>query len=202
MMISRRSVLIRCGRGRRRLSRRRRCSGLGFRRLRAGRRRLRAASEPPASRAEASSAAITSGSAESLDERERLCSVSIAPSVATRPTDVLVSTSPSKSGLIASGPLGTTATRSSTPRVPSSVEASGVRRLGRARDGHGDTGIGLRVGVPDGRDCRLDGATEGGFSLKCRHNARGSSPLRTALSEAIKGARRPLAHRGRSDDRA
>jgi hypothetical protein len=80
--------------------------------------------------------------------------------------------------------------------------SSGVRRLGRARDGHGDTGIGLRVGVPDGRDCRLDGATEGGFSLKCRHNARGSSPLRTALSEAIKGARRPLAHRGRSDDRA
>ena len=67
---------------------------------------------------------ITSPSAEGLDERERLCRVNVVPLVTTSPTEVLVWTRPSKSGLIASGPLGTTAARSSTARVPPSVQAS------------------------------------------------------------------------------
>ena len=67
---------------------------------------------------------MTSGSAESLDERDKLWSVRRPPSVIASPSEVLVSTSPSKSGLIASGPVGTSATTSSNLVVASSVHAS------------------------------------------------------------------------------
>ena len=67
---------------------------------------------------------MTSGSAESFDERDRLCSVRRSPSVTASPSEVLVSTSPSKSGLIASGPVGTSATTSRSIAVAASVQAS------------------------------------------------------------------------------
>jgi hypothetical protein len=53
-----------------------------------------------------------------------LCSLRPVPSVTASPTDVLVSTRPSKSGLSASGPLGTIARRSSSSAVPVSDHAS------------------------------------------------------------------------------
>ena len=62
--------------------------------------------------------------AESLDERDRLWSVNLLPSVSASPSEVLVSTSPAKSGLIASGPVGTIATTSSSVAVAASVQAS------------------------------------------------------------------------------
>ena len=67
---------------------------------------------------------MSSGRAASLDERERLCSVSRPPSVLASPSDVLVSTRPSKSWLIARGPVGTSATTSSNAPVASSLQAS------------------------------------------------------------------------------
>ena len=66
---------------------------------------------------------MTGGDAELFDERVRLCSLSCVPSVTASPTEVLVSTGPGKSRLITSGPLGTTATRSSRSAVASSVHA-------------------------------------------------------------------------------
>ena len=81
-------------------------------------------SAPPASRATASSVAITSGIAESLEERERLCSVSWSPSVIASPSEVDVSTRSSKSGLNARGPVGTSATASSSDAVAASLHGS------------------------------------------------------------------------------
>ena len=52
--------------------------------------------------------------------------------MAASPSDVLVSTSSSKSGLIASGPVGTSATTSSSVAVASSVQASAAS-LGASR---------------------------------------------------------------------
>jgi hypothetical protein len=113
---------------------------------------------------------MTSGRAESLDERERLCKLKTAPLVTASPTDVLVSTSPSKSELIASGPFGTTATRSSSSEVASSVHASvGV---GYMRDGDRQVGIGLRVGVSDRHRGCLDRGTECGLALKRKRRDR------------------------------
>ena len=50
--------------------------------------------------------------------------MSVPPPVVASPSEVLVSTSPSKSGLIASGPVGTIATTSRSVRVAISVQAS------------------------------------------------------------------------------
>ena len=57
------------------------------------------------------------------------------PSVRASSSEVLVSTSPGKSELIASGPLGTIAMRSSRLRVPASVHASAASAA--RRHGHG-----------------------------------------------------------------
>ena len=72
--------------------------------------------------------------------------MNVVPLVTTSPTEVLVWTRPSKSARLRSGPLGTTAARSSTARVPPSVQGSDAGSAPVTR--YGDTGIGVLVYVP------------------------------------------------------
>ena len=112
----------------------------------------------------------TSGRADSLEVRVRLCSSSWPPSVVATPRDVLISTRPSKSGLKVWSPLGTaTVTIEHGPR--GFVRPCIGRQVGRL-DRQVHIGVGVLEGVGDEVRSRLDTLAEG-VCLTLRHHADG-----------------------------
>ena len=87
----------------------------------------------PASRATASSAAITSGSAESFDERERLCKVSWSPSVMASPSESTSRRGRRSQGSSRAAPWAPLRSSSSRRAVASSVHGCSLDSQARPR---------------------------------------------------------------------